>query len=56
MKYVLVAIVVLIIALVIFGIIRETKKGKTTCSGHCDGCSMNCQTKSTEQKRSEIDE
>ncbi len=40
--YVVLAIVILIIGLVIYGIIKENKNGGTSCNGNCAGCSMNC--------------
>ncbi len=34
-------VLVLIVALAVFSIVRDKKKGKSCCGGSCGGCSMN---------------
>ncbi|MBR2850529.1 MAG: FeoB-associated Cys-rich membrane protein [Clostridia bacterium] len=39
-----------IVALAIFSIVRDRKKGKSSCGGSCAGCAMNCHCHSAEKK------
>lgn len=37
----IIAIIIAVIALAVFSIVREKKKGKCSCGNSCSSCSMN---------------
>ena len=51
--YIVLFILCVIIGLVLYAIVKETKKGGTCCDGNCFACSMSCKARENNGENTE---